>query len=323
MKHIRITFALVALIALVSCEKEIEFNGEITEPLVVVNSFLVPDSTIRVSLTKSRFFLDSKTQFDKIDDATVRIVINNDQQETLQFAGKGNYTGNYQPRPGDSVAIVVRVPGYTEEIRSSAVIPAVSNIISVDTLSKRLVKRIPGQYNDDTVFVWINEYEMEMGIKIKDPSQIKNFYRLSVIYNELFLNDPNHFTNRHFLYFNLQGISTESSGGGLISIIDAEQQKEFHVFNDELFDGKEIVIRFKMNLYLIDYPSGENPTPTEISYHVNLQSISQPVYLYLKTNEAMDDVISELFSEPVQIYTNIENGIGIFGALTNNIRVIK
>jgi len=323
MKTIRSIVALLAVLALTSCEKEIEFNGTITEPLVVVNSYLIPDSTIRVMLSKSRFLLDSNEDFERVNTATVSIVVNNQYKETLQFIEKGLYTGTYKPQPGDSVALLVRVPG-KDDIRSSAILPSRANIQSVDTISRKLVSRIAVHYSDEGVSAWMSEYDLEMGIRIKDPAVEKNFYRLSILYNEVFEKDTNQIVNKYYVDFNIQGVSNETSGSSLISLIGGEEQKEFQVFSDELFDGKDIVIRFKMKQYLFEIPEGyENPTPTNISYLVNLQSLSHPSYLYVKTKEASEDVVNELFSEPVQIYSNIENGIGIFGALTNNKWVVR
>jgi hypothetical protein len=54
---------------------------------------------------------------------------------------------------------------------------------------------------------------------------------------------------------------------------------------------------------------------------VTLQSLSPSYYMYLKTREANSD--SDLFTEPVQIYTNIKGGIGIFGSYSNSTHRIE
>lgn len=322
MKKTYSTLLLLSVLLLPSCEKEIEFNGTITEPLVVVNSYLIPDSTIRVQLSKSRFFLDSKTDYDRINNATVSISINHNVDETLRFTSAGNYTGTYKPQPGDSVTLRIKVPG-EKEIYSLAVIPAPSTIIALDTLSRRQTSRHPAGIQNDTITSWMTNYNLELGLRIKDPAQQKNYYRLSILYNEEYSEWD--YRNYYYTYFTLKGVSNETSGNNLLSLIDEESQKEFHLFPDDLFDGKEIVIRFNLNEYVLERAPGNiDPNPkAQISYIVNLQSINRETYLFLKSKDASQEVINNVFTEPVQIYSNIQNGIGIFGAITNNKKVLK
>jgi len=320
----KIAFPLLTLVLFMvsSCEKEIEFKGEVTDPLVVVNSFLMPDSVIKVELSKSRFFLDQKTDFDRINNATVSITVNSQYTEYLRFVNNGMYTGNYKPLPGDSVALLIKVPG-KEDVKSSVVVQYPSTILSVDTLSRKQVGRFEGQIYNDTVIAWVTQYELEMGIRIKDPAKIKNFYRLSVFYRTEYPDYPEH-VDGYYMYINLQGVGNETSSGGILGLVEGVNNADFHVFPDDLFDGKEIIIRFKISEYILEPSPGyeylfEKPTiPVKTSYTINLQSIPRATYLYLKSKDAAERVFETIFTEPVQIYSNIENGIGIFGAITNN-----
>ncbi|MDX9747971.1 MAG: DUF4249 domain-containing protein [Paludibacter sp.] len=325
----KIKFPLIAIILALfsSCEKEIEFNGEVTEPLIVVNSFLTPDSAITVELTKSLFFLDSKNDFDRVDNATVSIEVNGQLKETLRFMNHGKYTGDYKALPGDSVALLVKVPGH-EDVRSSVVVQQASVILSVDTLSKKLIERYESQKIDNQVIAWMTHYEKEIGVRIKDAANVKNFYRLSVFYREQYAEHPEGYLSGYYMFFNLQGVSNEATSGSILGLVEGESSDEFHVFTDELFDGKEIVLRFKIYDYVFEVEPGfehlfdKQYLTMKRSYIVNLQSIPQDTYLYLKSKDAAEQVFETFFTEPVQIYTNIENGVGIFGAITNNRRTI-
>jgi len=297
------TFPLIVLVLIVfsSCEKEIEFNGEITEPLVVVNSFLMPDSTISVELTKSRFFLDSKDDFDRINNATVSIEVNGQFKETLRFVNHGRYKGNYKPLPGDSVALLVKVPDHPD-VRSSVVVQRPSTILSVDTLSKKLVERYEAQVMDNQVIAWMCHYEKEIGVRIKDPSELRNFYRLSVFYREQYNEHPDGYMNGYYMFFNLQGVSNETSSGGILGIVGGDSGDEFHVFADDLFDGKEIVIRFTIYDYVIEVEPGfehlfdKQFTNAKRSYIINLQSIPRETFLFLKSKDAAEQVFETFFT---------------------------
>ena len=46
-------------ILLTSCEKEIEFNGEHSDPKLVINSVVEPGQPVSAAISKSFFFLDN------------------------------------------------------------------------------------------------------------------------------------------------------------------------------------------------------------------------------------------------------------------------
>jgi len=50
---------------------------------------------------------------------------------------------------------------------------------------------------------------------------------------------------------------------------------------------------------------------------VELQAISPDYYRYLKSVELYRITESDAFSEPIQIYSNVKNGWGIFGSLSS------
>ena len=49
---------------------------------------------------------------------------------------------------------------------------------------------------------------------------------------------------------------------------------------------------------------------------VELQAISPELYRYLKSVELYRVTESDAFSEPLQIYSNVRNGWGIFGSMS-------
>jgi len=50
---------------------------------------------------------------------------------------------------------------------------------------------------------------------------------------------------------------------------------------------------------------------------VELQAITPEFYRYLKSVELYRVTESDAFSEPIQIYSNVKNGWGIFGSLSS------
>jgi hypothetical protein len=54
----RFILLAISAILLASCEKEIEFNGEQTDPKLVVNSIVGTNEPVKAYISKSYFFLD-------------------------------------------------------------------------------------------------------------------------------------------------------------------------------------------------------------------------------------------------------------------------
>ncbi|HPH57343.1 MAG TPA: DUF4249 family protein, partial [Bacteroidales bacterium] len=78
-------------------------------------------------------------------------------------------------------------------------------------------------------------------------------------------------------------------------------------------------LSFAAHIYR-DY-QGELPNSTT-SIQVQLQNISPSYYLYLKTFSEYSNSI-DFFSEPIQVFSNVSGGIGIFGAYSSNVIELK
>ena len=96
-----------------------------------------------------------------------------------------------------------------------------------------------------------------------------------------------------------------------------------NVFDDELLKGgeytfvvdspKPVVQETQYEMHEL-FPNGEWIEPQVM---VELQAISPEYYRYLKSVELYRVSESDAFTEPVQIYSNVQNGWGIFGSLSS------
>jgi hypothetical protein len=130
----------------------------------------------------------------------------------------------------------------------------------------------------------------------------------------------------NYISFSLEGF--DNQGNNLFDFIagQTEEQNDQQVLNDELFNGKEINFKIKQSYYFLKIMPGFeeyfNKSRSTESIQINIQSISKDLYLFLKTKEASNNNIGNIFSEPVLIYNNVENGIGILGSYTNQVKKI-
>ena len=83
------------------------------------------------------------------------------------------------------------------------------------------------------------------------------------------------------------------------------------IFNDNTFNGerKEIKIAIK------DFISkSEIEDDYELKFiKLHLCKITKDIYQYKKSIKLYNDNIDDFFSQPIQVYSNIQNGYGIFG----------
>ena len=104
--------AALMTVGFASCEKVIEFNGDLTDPYIVVISKPEADSTWMMRVSQSRFFLSS-ADIPSIDNAQVIVTVNGN--ETIATSeGSGMYNTGIVPQPGDSLSIRVIAPNRGE-----------------------------------------------------------------------------------------------------------------------------------------------------------------------------------------------------------------
>ena len=314
-------FSFLLIMAMISCEKEIEFKGKKTEPLIVVNSLIKTDSIISARITKSKFFFSDKYHYEYVKNADVALYINNKFIENLTHKVNGKYISTTKANPRDTIELKIKVNGY-KDMYSQTVVPENAEILLCDTIHKDVkhiynlyYDRETGQITNDTVFHSI-EGKLQFTLKIKDNPKENNYYRLTLRQDVKYEDKEYNYT----LYppFIIEGLEHQIDDDLLNAFYDEEQSQ--HLFTDNMLNGKEITLKFSIEYNTLKLMPGfekEFPgyQPSTSKYTVNLQSINRDMYLYLKTIEvAPENYIFDAFIEPVQIYNNIENGIGVLGA---------
>jgi len=326
-KNIIISFAFLGLIA---CNTEIEFKGDITSSMLVINSFITPDSVIKVHVSKSKFFLKDDSQLDVVDNATVNLWVNNNQKETLIKQGNGYYISNYKPVIGDIIKITAKNAIY-DEVDCSVEIMDSTNILSFDT-TRILINEYPisnytkdeyGRMKIDTIGKYKNE-KLDIVIQFQDNPQISNYYRMVATRRMYF--DDGKIIDENFYLSSDDIVFGDNSTTSIIG--ENGNNSSFLEFSDEYFSGKKYAVRFNTMLSSIEYKPGKEPKKDDggtvgtvkiikTDLILNLQTISKSYYLFLKSLSANSSVI-EFFSEPVQIHSNVNGGIGILGSYTSS-----
>ncbi|MDD5186307.1 MAG: DUF4249 domain-containing protein [Paludibacter sp.] len=340
MKSIKIVLSIFAsLFIFISCEKDIEFNGEITDPLIVVNSYITPDSVVSAHISESRFFLKDSITYKNINNADVSVWVNGVFKEKMNLVEKGMYHGTYKPIVGETIKIIVNVPT-RKEVSCETKIYSQPVINSIDTANiwtgDRYEIQSSGTSYGNGPMTWVYDtiatvtgHTINYTLKFNDNANEQNFYRLVVQNIEHYtVTDTIMHTSKDSImtnyYFNFTDVVSGNNttndptaiiGGGYYSY------NMYNAFSDELFNGKTYSLTFSTNedicKYSPEYTYGRE-TPDRKEIKIYLQSISRDYYLYLKSRAAGSGG-ENFFSEPVQIHNNIVGGIGILGSYTSSL----
>ncbi len=320
MRHSILSVLILLVCVLTSCETEIPFNGKQKDPVLVVNCLACADSVIQVQVTASRFFLTDEDSFHIVPNATVALYVNNSLQENLVYFDQGYYKSRYRPTEGDHLKLLVSSTGY-ESVWSEATFPNKVSGFSIDTtISKSDTKLIIESwgYGDaavhyDTVgttYSTIHQFK----IHFKDEPLEKNFYRL--ILKEIVIDNGYRTTSYQN---NFDDIVFGEKNNNMDGIFTESEYDNYSVFSDDLIDGQAHTITVYSSKPYNSYFLKTDTSTVEKQVYIDLQTISESYYLYIKSLKALQ-IADPFMSEPVQIYTNVINGLGIVGARTNQQR---
>lgn len=275
-----------------SCEKTIDLDYPQYEKMVIVNGYLSPGDPVKIWLNYSNSYTEEEsTQFEPIKDAEVKLYEDGEFLCRLPYADSVDNIGdkamylnrNHQPSTCKTYKLEVKVPG--------------KELVTAQT-------RIPERQALDV-----------------HPASKSTYFSMSI------WDDPNQ--NNYYLFHSNKGYTYRwdtvkrnvnvyietydpvvDNGEGLIS-------QDFLIFTDDLMTNEAYNLSFRLNTMEFD----------TVYAMYDFYSITRDAYLYHKT--ALEQVDDEEFpfqddfyipiSEPKPVYTNINNGMGIFAGV-NGVR---
>ena len=292
------------LMLLVSCEnllvKELELEDFDFEKQLVLNSTFHSKSDSIVAFISENFsILESEENVVFIDDAEVELFYEGAKIADLEIGADKRYYHYFEngERPAGEYEMVVNSSKY-EEARAVTQIPADVEILDL--------KFIPDAGSDPLLQTTTSSVQF----KIVDPPG-KQYYSFEVFSNytvtDTFIEGTDTFIYDQLLYIepaNTTDVNIETSNSGKVYL------------NDATFDGKEYFINLKFAVY------GPIMDPSDLigKLKLNFEILSEDFYNF---NTSVDRYYRSagfgLFSEPVTIHTNVENGLGIFAGVNRKV----
>lgn len=275
-----ITFFFV-LSSFLSCKKVIDIELPETEPKIVVNSFFTENSRIKVHLSESIGPVGGAPP--DITDALVVVKENGVIIDTM-YLESGYYYSHILAEKNSNYALEITVPGM-QSVFCKDIIPEktiLQSYVCTDSI-----------YIDGDGFI-INELELDF-----DDLPGSSFYEV-----ELEAHDVVH-NYKMGLWFMKNSDPIITSTGLL------DYNPRTLIFKDDMFDGKHcsVKIYFATQAYL-DY-----------SLKIIFRSVSESYYKYKEKQFAYlysleNDIFSGM-SEPINLYSNITGGYGVFAGYSS------
>jgi len=298
--HVKSILILLTIgLFLPSCQKDLSTNQGSFESSLVVNSQFSPDGLWCISVSNTKDILDSKSVIENIDDATI---ILEDRSLNIDIPvvneGNGQYKSKgFLPEEGHQYEIFVQKDGY-KTARAFTYVPSNASVI----ISK---KEEDNSFNEKLVY--------KLSIEIEDDPNQQNYYVWELVSGDdnagLVYHGEELEELQNYLKENLpknqpkSGISTALSSDGIF-IGESYSEDFFIVPNEEVTDGTSS-------------GSGTGGSgSTDKKLYLKVKSVSQDLYRYhesLKSHKNSANLNTSI-STPLEIFSNIENGYGIFGS---------
>jgi hypothetical protein len=272
-------------LVIASCDMVFDIDVPFEKKLLVVNSYINPDSVLSVSVSLNKHILDT-LDHQPVVNAAVVIYENDIAIDQLVHRGSGRYTSNNNVKPS---------AGKTYKIEVSAdkydAVSAYSHIPNPAPLTMTEVDEIS------------DEGRTKITLRFQDNSNETNYYQIKAYNREPHL-EPG-FVVRNFDYpvsLNIDDPTAEEQNIG--------DWGDGVFLKDLLFNGKEKEVVLKAGIW------GSGILTIEV------RTISADLYDYEVTSSLQQNINDDPLAQPINVYSNIKNGFGIFAGYSSAVHTI-
>lgn len=285
--------------ALSSCELIIDVDVPYDGDKIVINGLQRTNNRWTVDLSRSLYVLDNayKYGFPPLPGADVTVFDEDGSFIKLTPDTLGYYIHDSYPREGHKYRIVVKAHGLPD-VESEMVVP-------------RAIKMKDVKWDSSGVDQ-SNQYfsNVKVDITFDDPANEKNYYAIRL---------AQHFTVTYQRPID-PAPRTDSITQYYDAVIDdpaiSTEEDRKRRFSDATFNGTTYTAPIDISFY---------SSPGYKVYRIDLEliTISDEYYKYEESRSLYNEVDGDPFAQPVQIYTNISNGFGVFAGTSTDIRTYK
>lgn len=284
---------LLIMLIYLSCERNIEVELPPVVEKIAVKGLFSTDKIFSLKISHSKHIFDTTSTF-HLDNVVVDFYENKTFIETLVNKGsifeglKFISPTGFKCSEKNTYKINVSATGF-ETVFAENTVPVPVQIITVDTST--VIAELPDWY-----FGHLGPYNqirplLECRIRFNDLPDVQNYYTLQVETQTGQLPYVSYDQIVEYL------LNNEDANCGWECIYHYKKV----CFSDKLMDGEEYEL-----VILLDKELLKGKT------YFKLYSLSREYYFYKKSVMQSFDSQLDPFAEPVQVYSNIQNGVGIF-----------
>ncbi|WP_154856492.1 DUF4249 domain-containing protein [Cyclobacterium xiamenense] len=280
-------YLLLLVPFLFACETVVDIEIPFDKPQVTMNANLQNNLFPAVRLTYSKHILDNEWEFSPIPDAAVSLIHQNERYPLSFNEVTGEYT-NLQLllREGNTYTLEAELPGY-EIVRATESIP-----LSVPI--KQVVYQ--GRVQVDS---WSSREDVRL---LFDDPEGENYYEISADYFG------------YYSYVDEQGntVLYENNYPLYLEPKNPTYERDYNTYgklliDDRLFEGQEA----NLELFI---ESSFSPDAQGGEIRFTLKTVSRNYFQFHTTYGLQWWNEGDPFAQPVQVFSNISNGIGILMA---------
>ncbi|MBR2298835.1 MAG: DUF4249 domain-containing protein [Bacteroidales bacterium] len=342
----KLTSIILILIGFISsCEIILEFPEENENSVLVLNAIADTDSTFSAIITRtlpsnsvfpghilyeyddilygdhtiSGFHDDFNMKKHVVRDAKIHFQVNDSVEELMYYDSLlFKYRCNYTPKEGDKIKVWCE-SGNQDIIYAETIVPTKQKIEILEL--NKVYSEIDCGCTDTII---------RINLSITDPDIEKNYYRLKVrcasgFYEDV-VSDFETSNGYPVVYRNRLTVNDYyTSNDPLFYVEDLYKGDVWPahfspIFNDTLIDGQNYPFTVEIRQVLGTYmDSSGNTHPHDNPYiYIELVSITEDMYKYLKSMMKYRISESDPYTELKGVYSNIDGGYGILGASSSS-----
>jgi Domain of unknown function (DUF4249) len=300
MKKIILAIATIAIF--ISCEKTVIVDVPVAAPKLVVNGIVQANNVFAVNVGKSEAVLSSTgANSFKVTNATVQLYENGLLKDSFLYNSTNN---NYVAKNG-TLALTGKTYKLTAAVNGFTTVDAETTTPS--NIAIQSITRIVNARTDAN-----GNTQDEVKIKFADNGNETNYYLFKI-------KKPYYNNGAQVLYdiiycIKSNDVDIDRTSNSDPTDINSCIDREF-LMTDKNFNGGTKTITLFIDSYnLTEYINPFNQKKYKTIVEIN--SIAKNYYNYRRSLQTYRDNEDNPFSEPVLVYSNINNGYGIFSSFT-------
>lgn len=294
-----------------ACEQEVSFESE-AKPDIVVNAVLSTDRALQAHLTYSKSIFDSGA-FEAVDDAQVIIKDLTDEIDYIcEHRGKGQYMSDGN----------LGIAGHQYQLR----------VLAADLQQLEALSYVPQNFEVDVKAIERVDDGSNSAVRIDfdiiEEVQSDNYYVWDIIAPQS-VNVPNSINEQYSDWLAGQDVHTDGN----------RYRPHWKVFHEDTDISSSVV---ESSIIAIDsIPAAGvtvdtgNPTPSDtissqpsmvaLPIRLRVQAVSKHLYEYYQNLDTYtrNGGLNSSYNSPVELYSNVSGGMGIFAGYNEKVLAVK